>query len=135
MTIYVVLVIAVGWIFIRMPTAFLPDEDQGILFTQAILPTNSTQESTLKVLEKVSDHFMAEEGVRSVFSVAGFSFAGQGQNMGIAFVGLKDWSEREAPGMDVKSIAGRAMGCSARMKDALVFAFVPPAVIELGTGL
>ncbi|MDT3306684.1 efflux RND transporter permease subunit [Shewanella vaxholmensis] len=133
MTIYVVLVIAVGWIFIRMPTAFLPDEDQGILFTQAILPTNSTQESTLKVLEKVSDHFMAEEGVRSVFSVAGFSFAGQGQNMGIAFVGLKDWSEREAPGMDVKSIAGRAMGVFGQMKDALVFAFVPPAVIELGT--
>ncbi|WP_283627240.1 efflux RND transporter permease subunit [Shewanella baltica] len=133
MTIYVVLVIAVGWIFIRMPTAFLPDEDQGILFTQAILPTNSTQESTLKVLEKVSEHFMAEEGVRSVFSVAGFSFAGQGQNMGIAFVGLKDWSEREAPGMDVKSIAGRAMGVFGQMKDALVFAFVPPAVIELGT--
>ncbi|MGI2100408.1 efflux RND transporter permease subunit [Shewanella oncorhynchi] len=133
MAIYVVLVIAVGWIFIRMPTAFLPDEDQGILFTQAILPTNSTQESTLKVLEKVSDHFMAEEGVRSVFSVAGFSFAGQGQNMGIAFVGLKDWSEREAPGMDVKSIAGRAMGVFGQMKDALVFAFVPPAVIELGT--
>lgn len=133
MAIYVVLVIAVGWIFIRMPTAFLPDEDQGILFTQAILPTNSTQESTLKVLEKVSDHFMAEEGVRSVFSVAGFSFAGQGQNMGIAFVGLKDWSEREAPGMDVKSIAGRAMSVFGQMKDALVFAFVPPAVIELGT--
>ncbi|MBS0041038.1 efflux RND transporter permease subunit [Shewanella sp. M16] len=133
MAIYVVLVIAVGWIFIRMPTAFLPDEDQGILFTQAILPTNSTQESTLKVLEKVSDHFMAEEGVRSVFSVAGFSFAGQGQNMGIAFVGLKDWSEREASSMDVKSIAGRAMGVFGQMKDALVFAFVPPAVIELGT--
>ncbi|PIW63048.1 efflux RND transporter permease subunit [Shewanella sp. CG12_big_fil_rev_8_21_14_0_65_47_15] len=133
MMIYVVLVIAVGWIFVRMPTAFLPDEDQGILFTQAILPTNSTQESTLKVLEKVSDHFMAEEGVRSVFSVAGFSFAGQGQNMGIAFVGLKDWSEREAPGMDVQSIAGRAMGVFSQMKEAFVFAFVPPAVIELGT--
>lgn len=133
MMIYVALVVAVGWIFMRMPTAFLPDEDQGILFTQAILPTNSTQESTLKVLEKVSDHFMAEEGVRSVFSVAGFSFAGQGQNMGIAFVGLKDWSERTAPGADVQSIAGRAMGVFSQMKDAFVFAFVPPAVIELGT--
>ncbi|CAD6366485.1 Multidrug efflux pump subunit AcrB [Shewanella hafniensis] len=132
MMIYVALVVAVGWIFMRMPTAFLPDEDQGILFTQAILPTNSTQESTLKVLEKVSDHFMAEEGVRSVFSVAGFSFAGQGQNMGIAFVGLKDWSERTAPGADVQSIAGRAMGVFSQMKDAFVFAFVPPAVIELG---
>jgi len=133
MMIYVVLVVAVGWIFIRMPTAFLPDEDQGILFSQAILPTNATQESTLKVLEKVSDHFLAEEGVNSVFSVAGFSFAGQGQNMGLAFVGLKDWSEREAPGMDVKSIAGRAMGAFSQIKEAFVFAFVPPAVIELGT--
>ncbi|ABI40899.1 transporter, hydrophobe/amphiphile efflux-1 (HAE1) family [Shewanella sp. MR-4] len=133
MMIYAALVVAVGWIFMRMPTAFLPDEDQGILFTQAILPTNSTQESTMKVLEKVSDHYMAEDAVKSVFSVAGFSFAGQGQNMGIAFVGLKDWSEREAPGMDVQSIAGRAMGVFSQMKEAFVFAFVPPAVIELGT--
>ncbi|QGS47875.1 efflux RND transporter permease subunit [Shewanella putrefaciens] len=131
MMIYVALVVAVAWIFMRMPTAFLPDEDQGILFTQAILPTNASQESTIKVLDKVSEHFMAEDGVRSVFSVAGFSFAGQGQNMGIAFVGLKDWSERES-GMDVQSIAGRAMGAFSQMKDAFVFAFVPPAVIELG---
>lgn len=133
MMIYLLLVVAVGWMFLRMPTAFLPDEDQGILFSQAILPTNSSQESTLKVLQKVSDHFLAEEGVNSVFSVAGFSFAGQGQNMGLAFVGLKDWSEREAPGMDVKSIAGRAMGAFSQIKEAFVFAFVPPAVIELGT--
>ncbi|MCH1929880.1 efflux RND transporter permease subunit [Shewanella sp. A25] len=133
MMIYVALVVAVGFLFMRMPTAFLPDEDQGILFTQAILPTNSTQESTMKVLDKVSDHFLAEEGVNSVFSVAGFSFAGQGQNMGIAFVGLKDWSLREAPGMDVQSIAGRAMGAFSQLKEAFVFAFVPPAVIELGT--
>ncbi|WP_345879494.1 efflux RND transporter permease subunit [Shewanella algae] len=131
--IYLVLVVAVGWIFIRMPTAFLPDEDQGILFTQAILPTNATQESTLKVLEKVSDQFLADENVKSVLSVAGFSFAGQGQNMGIAFVGLKDWSERTAPGSDVQAVAGRAMAVFSQMKEAFVFAFVPPAVIELGT--
>lgn len=131
--IYLALVVAVGWIFIRMPTAFLPDEDQGILFTQAILPTNATQESTLKVLEKVSDQFLADENVKSVLSVAGFSFAGQGQNMGIAFVGLKDWSERTAPGSDVQAVAGRAMAVFSQMKEAFVFAFVPPAVIELGT--
>ena len=131
--VYLALVVAVGWIFIRMPTAFLPDEDQGILFAQAILPTNSTQESTLKVLEKVSDQFLADENVKSVLSVAGFSFAGQGQNMGIAFVGLKDWSERTAPGSDVQSVAGRAMAVFSQMKEAFVFAFVPPAVIELGT--
>lgn len=135
MLIYVGLVIAVGWIFLRMPTAFLPDEDQGILFTQAILPTNSTQESTVKVLKDVSNYYLTEEKdiVRSVFTVSGFSFAGSGQNMGLAFVGLKDWSEREAPGEDVKSLAGRAMGHFAQVKEALVFAFVPPSVIELGT--
>ena len=135
MMVYLVLVIAVGWIFIRMPTAFLPDEDQGILFTQAILPTNSTQESTIKVLDQVSDYYLNDEKdiVRSVFTVAGFSFAGSGQNMGIAFVGLKDWSTREAPGEDVKSLAGRAMGRFMQIKEALVFAFVPPSVIELGT--
>ncbi|GGP70463.1 multidrug efflux RND transporter permease subunit [Shewanella algicola] len=135
MMVYVVLVIAVGWIFIRMPTAFLPDEDQGILFTQAILPTNSTQESTIKVLDQVSDYYLNDEKdiVRSVFTVAGFSFAGSGQNMGIAFVGLKDWSTREAQGEDVKSLAGRAMGRFMQIKEALVFAFVPPSVIELGT--
>ncbi|HBF47544.1 MAG TPA: hydrophobe/amphiphile efflux-1 family RND transporter, partial [Shewanella frigidimarina] len=132
---YVGLVIAVAWIFLRMPTAFLPDEDQGILFTQAILPTNSTQESTVKVLKDVSDYYLTEEKdlVNSVFTVAGFSFAGSGQNMGIAFVSLKDWSTREAPGEDVKSLAGRAMGRFMQIKEALVFAFVPPSVIELGT--
>ncbi|QYJ86234.1 efflux RND transporter permease subunit [Shewanella mesophila] len=135
MLIYLALVVAVGWIFMRMPTAFLPDEDQGILFTQAILPTNSTQETTKKVMEKVTDFYLNQEGdnVKSVFSVSGFSFAGSGQNMGLAFVGLKDWSERQNPGQDVKSISGRAMGAFMQMKEAFVFAFVPPAVIELGT--
>ncbi|QYJ93863.1 efflux RND transporter permease subunit [Shewanella spartinae] len=135
MLIYVALTVAVGWIFMRMPTAFLPDEDQGILFTQAILPTNSTQESTKKVMSKISDFYLNETGdsVKSVFSVSGFSFAGSGQNMGLAFVGMKDWSERTGPGQDVKSVAGRAMGMFMQMKEAFVFAFVPPAVIELGT--
>ncbi|NMH64981.1 efflux RND transporter permease subunit [Shewanella salipaludis] len=133
MSLYLALVVAVAWIFLRMPTAFLPDEDQGILFTQTILPTNATQESTMKVLDKVSDHFLKDESVNSVFSVAGFSFAGNGQNMGIAFVSLKDWSERHAPGTDVQSIAGRAMGAFSQLKEAFVFAFVPPSVITLGT--
>ncbi|MDD8060772.1 efflux RND transporter permease subunit [Shewanella metallivivens] len=134
MLIYIGLVIAVGWIFLRMPTAFLPDEDQGILFTQAILPTNATQESTVNVLKEINDYYLTEEKdiVNSVFTVAGFSFAGSGQNMGLAFVGLKDWSTREAPGEDVQSLAGRAMGRFMQIKEAFVFAFVPPSVIELG---
>lgn len=135
MLIYLALVVAVGWIFMRMPTAFLPDEDQGIMFTQAILPVNSTLESTQKVMEKVSDFYLNEESenVKSVFSVSGFSFAGNGQNMGIAFVSMKDWAEREGVGQDIQSVAGRAMGMFMQMKEAFVFAFVPPAVIELGT--
>ncbi|MCJ8301451.1 efflux RND transporter permease subunit [Shewanella sp.] len=135
MLIYLALVVAVGWIFMRMPTAFLPDEDQGIMFTQAILPVNSTLESTQKVMEDVTDYYLNEESenVESVFTVSGFSFAGNGQNMGIAFVSMKDWSEREGAGQDIKSVAARAMGKFMQMKEAFVFAFVPPAVIELGT--
>ncbi|MCE0558155.1 efflux RND transporter permease subunit [Motilimonas sp. E26] len=135
MLIYLALVGLVAWIFLRMPTAFLPDEDQGVLFTQVILPTNSTQESTIEVLRKIDKVFLEDEAasVQSVFSVAGFSFAGSGQNMGLSFVNLKDWSEREAPGLDVKSVAGRAMASFSQIQEAFVFAFVPPAVIELGT--
>ncbi|WP_110458765.1 efflux RND transporter permease subunit [Shewanella algidipiscicola] len=135
MLVYLALTVAVGWIFMRMPTAFLPDEDQGILFTQAILPVNSTQESTKRVMEKVTDFYLNQEGdsVNSVFTVSGFSFAGSGQNMGLAFVGLKDWSVRGEQGQDVQSIAGRSMAMFSQMKEAFVFAFVPPAVIELGT--
>ncbi|GGI81505.1 efflux RND transporter permease subunit [Shewanella gelidii] len=135
MGIYLVIGIATAWIFMRMPTAFLPDEDQGILFSMAMLPTNSTQESTLDVLSKVNDYYLQEESevVESVFSVAGFSFAGNGQNMGMSFVKLKDWAERTAPGTDVQALSGRAMGAFSQIKEAFVFAFVPPAVIELGT--
>lgn len=135
MGIYLAIGIATAWIFMRMPTAFLPDEDQGILFSMAMLPTNSTQESTLDVLSKVNDYYLQEESevVESVFSVAGFSFAGNGQNMGMSFVKLKDWAERTAPGTDVQALSGRAMGAFSQIKEAFVFAFVPPAVIELGT--
>ncbi|PSV32814.1 MULTISPECIES: efflux RND transporter permease subunit [unclassified Photobacterium] len=135
MFIFLGLTVAVGWIFMRMPTSFLPDEDQGILFSQAILPVNSTQEQTQEVMDKVSDYYLTQEkdSVASVFSVSGFSFAGSGQNMGMAFVGLKDWSDRQLPGMDVKSIVNRSMAYFHQIKNALVFSFAPPAVIELGT--
>ena len=123
-----------GWLFMNLPTSFLPDEDQGTVFSMAILPPNSTQEQTEKTLEKVRNYFLEEEkdNVKSVFSVAGFSFAGQGQNMGMAFIGLKDWSEREAPGSDAASLTGRAMGYFSTIKEAMVFAFAPPAIQELG---
>jgi len=120
--------------FMRLPTSFLPEEDQGVLFSMVQLPTGATQQRTLKVLEKLEHHFMQDEkaNVASVFTVAGFSFAGNGQNAGLAFVRLKDWSERKNPDQKVKAIAGRAMGAFSQIREAMVFAFAPPAVMELG---
>ncbi|WP_114650168.1 efflux RND transporter permease subunit [Pseudothauera hydrothermalis] len=135
LAIYVAIVAVLGVLFMRMPTSFLPDEDQGVMFTQVMLPAGATQERTLEVLKKVEAHFLENEKdtVRALFTVAGFSFGGSGQNMGIGFVNLKPWDERSAPGMDVKSVVARAMGAFSQIREAMVFAFVPPAVLELGT--
>ncbi|MBL8461568.1 MAG: efflux RND transporter permease subunit, partial [Thauera sp.] len=135
LAIYLAIVAVLGLLFVRMPTSFLPEEDQGVMFNQIMLPAGATQERTLAVLEKVEHHFLENEKdtVRAIFTVAGFSFGGSGQHMGIGFVNLKHWDERKAPGKDVKSVAGRAMGAFAQIREAMVFAFVPPAVIELGT--
>ena len=133
--IYVAIVGVLALLFVNMPTSFLPEEDQGVMFNQIVLPAGATQERTLAVLEKVENHFLENEKdtVRAVFTVAGFSFGGSGQNMGIAFVNLRHWDERTAPGTDVQSVAHRAMAAYAQIREAMVFAFVPPAVIELGT--
>lgn len=135
MFIYLLIVGGTGYLFMRLPTAYLPDEDQGILFAQVILPTGSTQEQTLKVIEKMQKHFLEneKEAVESFFGIAGFSFAGRGQNAGLAFVKLKDWKLRNRPDLRVKAVAGRAMGAFSTYRNALAFAFPPPAVIELGT--
>ncbi|MBX3685781.1 MAG: efflux RND transporter permease subunit [Rhodocyclaceae bacterium] len=135
MLIYAVIVAVLGFLFVRMPTSFLPEEDQGVMFNQVMLPAGATQERTLAVLRKVEKHFLEDEKdtVRALFTVAGFSFGGSGQNMGIGFVNLRPWDERTAPGTDVKSVAGRAMAAFSQIREAMVFAFVPPAVIELGT--
>ncbi|WP_410497758.1 efflux RND transporter permease subunit [Chitinibacter sp. S2-10] len=132
--IYLVLIGVMSAMFLRLPTSFLPEEDQGILFTQVMLPAGSTQEQTLAVLDKVEKHFMENEklNVESVFTVAGFSFGGSGQNSGIGFVRLRDWSERKGDEQHVKAIVGRAYGAFAQIKEAMVFAFAPPAVLELG---
>ena len=123
------------YIFSQLPSAFLPDEDQGILFNQVVLPAGSTTEQTLGVVEKMEQHFLVEqqEAVKSIFTVAGFSFAGSGQNTAIGFVNLKHWDERQRPDLSVGAVAGKAMGYFATIKEAFVFAFPPPAVVELGT--
>ena len=135
LAIYAAIIGVLVLLFLRMPTSYLPEEDQGVMFTQIMLPAGATQERTVEVLKKVEHQFLENEkdSVRSLFAAAGFSFGGQGQNMGLGFVGMKDWSERQEPGTDVKSVAGRAMAAFSQIREAMVFAFVPPAVLELGT--
>ncbi|MBS0357293.1 MAG: efflux RND transporter permease subunit [Proteobacteria bacterium] len=134
LVIYALIVVGMGALFLRLPTAFLPEEDQGFLMSQVILPAGSTAESTLAVMEKVEHHFMEDqkEAVESIFTVTGFSFAGSGQNNGIAFINLKDWSERKRPDLKVTAVAGKAMGYFSTFRNAMAFAFAPPAVVELG---
>jgi multidrug efflux pump len=134
LVIYLAILMGMGYMFFRMPTSFLPEEDQGILFALIQLPVGATQERTLQVLKQVEHHFLEEQkdAVKSLFTVAGFSFAGSGQNMGIGFVQLKDWSLRQRPDLKAKAVAGKAMGALSRVKDAMIFAFPPPAVLELG---
>ncbi|NCA70276.1 MAG: efflux RND transporter permease subunit [Sphingobacteriia bacterium] len=134
--VFLMLVVALGWLYPRLPTAFLPDEDQGILIIQAMLPPGATQERTVEVLRQVERHFLENEteAVQELITVAGFSFAGQGQNMAFGFVRMRDWDERKRPDLRVDAVAGRAMGAFAGIRDAMVFAFAPPAIVELGTG-
>jgi HAE1 family hydrophobic/amphiphilic exporter-1 len=132
--VFALIVGAMGYLFQRMPTAYLPDEDQGILLVQAILPSGSTVEQTRHTMENAMQYFQTheKEGVESFMYVSGISFGGQGQNMGMAFVRLKDWDLRQRPDLKVHAIAGRAMRAFSQIKGAMVFAFAPPAVIELG---
>jgi multidrug efflux pump len=132
--IYLVIVVGMAVLFMRLPTSFLPEEDQGLLLAQAQLPAGATQERTQKVLDEVSDYFLTKEkaNVQSVFTVNGFGFAGRGQNTGIAFVSLKPWDERSGGDNKVPAIAGRAMQALGAIKDAMVIPFNLPAIIELG---
>ncbi len=132
--VYGAIVAGMVLLFLRLPTAFLPDEDQGFIVCQIQLPAGATMERTLKVIEQLEQHFQEREQktVESVITVAGFSFAGRGQNMGLAFVRLKDWKLRQTPDLKAPAIAGRAMGAFSKIRDGLAFAFSPPAVVELG---
>ncbi len=133
--VYGILVGGLAALFFRLPGSFLPDEDQGIMFSMVQLPAGASQERTVEVLKKLETHFLEneKENVQGLFTVAGFSFAGSGQNAGIAFVNMKDWSERTRPDQAVGAVIGRAYGAFAQIREAMVFAFAPPAIIELGT--
>ena len=132
--VFLLIVMALGFLFKRMPTAYLPDEDQGIMLIQAMLPANSTLEQTKKIMTGVKDYFLEheKEAVESCMTVSGTNFSGRGQNAGLAFVKLRPWEIRNRPDLKVTAVAGRAMGEFSKIRNAMVFAFAPPAVIELG---
>jgi multidrug efflux pump len=133
--IYLGIASLMGLLFFRLPTAFLPDEDQGFLMTLVQTPVGATQVRTRKVLDQINDYFLEKEAksVASIFTVAGFSFSGGGQNAGIGFVLLKDWDERPGADQSVAAIQRRANGTLFGIKDAFAFAFAPPPVFDLGT--
>ena len=132
--VYVVLVAAMAFLYVRLPSSFLPDEDQGIMFVQVNTPVGATVGRTGEVLDQIREYFETKEksNVDGVFTVTGFSFGGRGQSSGLAFIHLKDWSLRPGAQNRVQAIAGRAMGYFSTIRDAMAFAFAPPAVLELG---
>ena len=134
LAVFIVILAAMGFLFLRMPTAYLPDEDQGTMMVQALLPANSTLEQTDEVLKRVRTYFLENEKdtVEAVFTVSGVSFSGRGQNAGFSFIKLKDWDLRGGANQKVGAVAGRAMAEFSKIRNAMVFAFAPPAVVELG---
>jgi hydrophobe/amphiphile efflux-1 (HAE1) family protein len=121
--------------FARIPTGFLPDEDQGLLICVVQLPPGATLSRTIAVNQQINDYFHTHEGanINGVYTAAGFGFTGQGQNTALAFVSLKNWSQRHGAANRATAIAGRAFGAFSQIRDAMIFPVVPPAVPELGT--
>ena len=132
--IYLAVVAVLAFSFTRLPSAFLPEEDQGMLLAQVQLPVGATMDQTLDVLRKMEHHFLVDEAdaVDSMFTAAGFSFSGRGQNAGFAFIRLKDWSERDLDSNGVQALIGRAMGRFSEIREAVIFALNPPAIPALG---
>lgn len=132
--VYGVMIGGLIFLFARMPTSFLPTEDQGTMYLMLNTPSGATLERTIESLKQVENHFLENEAsnVEHLFTIAGFSFAGRSQNSGFGFVGLKDWSQRTRADQSVAAISGRAMGALSQVKDAMVFTFFPPPIRELG---
>jgi multidrug efflux pump len=133
LVIYVAIIAAVAVVYLRLPTSFLPNEDQGNLLVNVQLPPGATYERTLSVMEKVEGFMLKQPEVESMVGVLGFSFSGQGQNAALAFVTLKDWNERDGEAHSASAIAGRAFGALMGVRDAFIFPLSPPPIPELGT--
>ena len=131
--IYVAIIGVIAVLYTRLPTSFLPQEDQGNLLVNIQLPPGATLERTRSVVQQVEAFMLKQPEVESMVGVLGFSFAGQGQNAGLAFVTLKNWDERKGDGQSAQAIAGRSFGALSGIRDASVFPLSPPPIRELGT--
>ncbi len=131
--VYAAIIAAVAVLYSRLPTSFLPAEDQGYIIVNVQLPPGATQNRTLDVMEKVEGFVLKQPEVQSMVSVLGFSFSGSGQNAALAFVTLKDWSERIGAGSSAQGLAGRVFGAMMSVRDAFIFAVSPPPIPELGS--
>ena len=131
MVVYGLILACVGLLYARLPAGFLPSEDQGYLITNIQLPPGASANRTLDVIEKVEKYYLKQPGVEHVVAVSGYSFSGSGQNAGLAFTTLKDWSVR-GPEMSASAIASRALGAFSSIRDAIVFPLNPPPIRELG---
>ena len=132
LVIYLAIVAAAVVVYMRLPTSFLPGEDQGTMLVNVQLPPGATQERTLEVIKQVEGFILKQPEVQSMVGVLGFSFSGQGQNAALAFITLKDWKERTAPGSSAEAVAGRAFGALSGVRDAFIFPLSPPPIPELG---
>lgn len=130
--IYAVIIAAVGLLYARLPTSFLPQEDQGNIVVNVQLPPGATQERTLSVLQQVEGYILKQPEVESMVGVLGFSFSGLGQNAALAFVTLKDWDSRKGGSHSADALAGRAFGGLSGIRDAFIYPLAPPPIPELG---
>ena len=134
LVVFVLVVGLVGLLFSRMPNSFLPNEDQGYIIANIQLPPGATLERTNEVMRTAEAFIMKQPEVANMVSVLGFSFSGAGQNMALAFIPLKDWSEREGDDSSAQAVANRIMGGLSGVRDAFIFALSPPPIPELGRG-
>lgn len=131
--VFVAMLVGLGYLYNKLPSSFLPEEDQGLFLTLVQLPSGATQERTIEVMKQIEAYLETEENAQEYFTVSGFSFAGQGQNMGLAFINLKPWDERPDPSQSAQAIIGRAFGAFSQIKDAQIFPINLPPIPELGT--
>ncbi len=131
--VYSAMVLVMVVLYMRLPASFLPEEDQGAFLSLVVLPSGATMEQNHEVMNQINDYFLSDPAVESVFTISGFSFAGQGQNQGMAFVMMKPWDERQSPELSIDATIGRAWGALSQIKEAIIYPFNLPPIVSLGT--